>query len=73
MNPNIHHYSLDSWGVVPEKGTRLFVRVQDRVDSKGDQVLRAIRERLGRPEVTGAQRSVLWTIDLETDDPAALS
>ena len=53
VNPNIHRYSLAPWSDVPENGTRLFVRVQDRVDSKGSQVLRAIRDRLGRPELVG--------------------
>ena len=71
VNPNIHRYSLAPWSDVPESGTRLFVRVQDRVDSKGSQVLRAIRDRLGRPEVKEAQRSVLWTIDLKTADADA--
>jgi phosphoribosylformylglycinamidine (FGAM) synthase PurS component len=71
VNPNVHRYSLDRWDGPPESGTRLFVRVCDRVDPKGAAVLRAVRDRLGRRRFTGTSRAVLWIVDLDTDDAAA--
>jgi hypothetical protein len=35
-------------------------------------VLRAVRERLGLSDVRGVDRSVLWTVDLDTADPDAV-
>jgi len=71
VNPNVHRYSLEPWNAPPESGVRLFVRVRNRVDAKAAQVLRAIRERLGRTEVTAAGRAVLWAVDLESADAEA--
>lgn len=71
VNPNVHRYSLEHWNAPPESGVRLFVRVRNRVDARAAQVLRAIRERLGRTEVTAAGRAVLWTVDLQSADVAA--
>jgi phosphoribosylformylglycinamidine (FGAM) synthase PurS component len=82
VNPNIHRYAME--GAVagaagpagsksadaPPMGCRLLVRVHDRVDPKSGQVLRAIREHLGRKNVTAVRRSVLWSVDLATDDVA---
>jgi phosphoribosylformylglycinamidine (FGAM) synthase PurS component len=71
VNPNVHRWSLEGHAAPPASGTRLLVRVQDRVDAKGRQVLRAVRERLGFREVRSAERAVQWTVDLETEDAAA--
>ena len=71
VNPNVHRYSLEPWNEAPERGTRLLVRVRDRVDPKGAQVLRAVRDRLGHAEVTLASRSVLWRVDLDSADASA--
>lgn len=71
VNPNVHRYSLEPWNGPPVTGARLLVSVRDRVDPKGAQVLRAVRDRLGHVEVTRAARAVLWRVDLESPDAAA--
>jgi phosphoribosylformylglycinamidine (FGAM) synthase PurS component len=71
VNPNVHRWSLEPWDEAPASGARLLVCVRDRVDPKGAQVLRAVRDRLGHADVTQAARSVLWRVDLESADPAA--
>jgi phosphoribosylformylglycinamidine (FGAM) synthase PurS component len=70
VNPNVHRWSLEPWNEAPARGTRILVRVRDRVDPKGAQVLRAVRDRLGRAEFTHASRAVLWRVDLESADRA---
>ncbi|MGQ0722329.1 MAG: hypothetical protein ACT4PE_12275 [Candidatus Eiseniibacteriota bacterium] len=71
VNPNVHRWSLEASAAAPSAGSRIVVRVHDRVDAKGRQVLRAVRERLGLREVRGVERAAQWTVDLETTDRAA--
>jgi phosphoribosylformylglycinamidine (FGAM) synthase PurS component len=72
VNPNVHRWSLESPAAPPPPGSRVVVRVKDRVDAKGRQVLRAVRERLGFREVRDVERATQWTVDLETRErPAA--
>lgn len=70
VNPNVHRYTFDSWRVPPAAGHRVFVRVADRVDVAGAAVLRAAREHRGIREITSVGHSVLWTLDVDTADPA---
>lgn len=63
VNPNLHRYSLEEWVVAPATGSRLWLRVSDRVDTAGASVLRGIRRR-GVDAVSDVRRSVLWTLDL---------
>ncbi|MDP6528146.1 MAG: hypothetical protein QF819_01060 [Gemmatimonadota bacterium] len=70
VNPNIHLVRMDGWGAPPDRGCRAFVRVTDRVDTKGAAVLRALRDRRGMASFTEVRRSVLWILDLDTEDPA---
>jgi phosphoribosylformylglycinamidine (FGAM) synthase PurS component len=65
VNPNLHHYTLDSWRRAPETGCRLLVHVSEGIDARGEAVLRAIRERRGIESVTSASSSILWAIDLD--------
>ena len=71
VNPNVHRWSLEPWSGAPARGARILVRVRDRVDPKGAQVLRAVRDRLGHAEFTQASRAVLWRVDLDSADRAA--
>jgi phosphoribosylformylglycinamidine (FGAM) synthase PurS component len=70
VNPNIHRYSLEPWADPPAKGSRILLRVSDRVDTAGAAVLRGIRRR-GIDAVSEVRRSVLWTLDLADADRAA--
>jgi phosphoribosylformylglycinamidine (FGAM) synthase PurS component len=71
VNPNVHRYTLEEWRRPPAEGTRLCVRVTDRVDARASSVLRAARERRGITGVREVRRAVVWFLDLETKDAAA--
>lgn len=71
VNPNVHRWSMEALASAPPSGSRVVVRVRDRVDAKGRQVLRAVRERLGFRDVRDVQRATQWTVDLETAERGA--
>jgi hypothetical protein len=70
VNPNVHRYSVKAWETSPADGCRVFVRVRDRVDPRGAQVARSIRQRFGAGGPSRVERSVLWSIDLASTDAA---
>lgn len=66
VNPNIHRYELDEPRLrETDAATRLTVIVRDSVDARGAAVLRTIRERRGIRSITGVERAIHWTVDLE--------
>ena len=64
VNPNVHRYSLNGREPVIARGSRVTVRVTERVDPKGTAVLRSIRDRLSLRSVKRVSRSVVWSLDL---------
>lgn len=68
VNPNVHRYTLEPERPTAGVGSRVFVRVRDRVDPKAKAVLRAICNVHGARSVKGVSRAILWTIDLDTED-----
>ena len=71
VNPNVHRYTLEEGSEPPDSGSRLVVRVHDRVDSRGSSVLRSIRERRRIASVTSVALSTRWTVDLAADSARA--
>jgi phosphoribosylformylglycinamidine (FGAM) synthase PurS component len=72
-NPNVHRWAFAGEAAARPvgAGTRVRLRVHDRVDARGAAVLRAMRDRRGVASLTEVRHAVQWTIDIHAPRAAA--